>query len=465
MTNKYILGIDIGTTSVKVCVLDPSSNEVISSHKKDTCSDVPSELGSEGNKQDVPRILSACQMCVSRLPRDQLRKIYRIGICGQMHGCMLWKQGSAWERKVDSERYEIKEVSNVYTWQDSRCSTEFLDQLPTPSSHLALASGYGCATLIWLAKNKPEMFDEFDRAGTIHDFFVSIICGLDKPTMSVQNAAAWGYFNTEKEEWNTEQLEEAGLPLRYLPNVVSSGKFAGKLESSWYGIPKDTPVLASLGDLQCSVLPSLTAETDAVINISTSAQICFKLSSDFKPPSQPSPTPNPVDYFPYFDGSYLAVAASLNGGNALAAFVRTLQQWVLELGFQVPQSKIWERTLSLGSSDQSDSNLEVEPTLFGERHSPERSACASNINIGNISLGKVMKALCRGVIKNLHSMMPRSLLVENGVNRIIGGGSALVRNKILQREVEEQYQLPLTLDARGNAAYGAALAAKNAVIN
>ncbi|RXG60882.1 Sedoheptulokinase [Armadillidium vulgare] len=223
----------------------------------------------------------------------------------------------------------------------------------------------------------------------IHDFFVSIICGLDKPTMSVQNAAAWGYFNTEKEEWNTEQLEEAGLPLRYLPNVVSSGKFAGKLESSWYGIPKDTPVLASLGDLQCSVLPSLTAETDAVINISTSAQICFKLSSDFKPPSQPSPTPNPVDYFPYFDGSYLAVAASLNGGNALAAFVRTLQQWVLELGFQA-----FPRTQCLC--------VEYQHRKYITR---------------------------KGYESLMQSMMPRSLLVENGVNRIIGGGSALVKKQ------------------------------------
>lgn len=43
--NHYILGIDIGTTSVKVCVVDSNSNEIIASQKKDTYSDVPSELG------------------------------------------------------------------------------------------------------------------------------------------------------------------------------------------------------------------------------------------------------------------------------------------------------------------------------------------------------------------------------------------------------------------------------------
>lgn len=49
----------------------------------------------------------------------------------------------------------------------------------------------------------------------------------------------------------------------------------------------------------------------------------------------------PVEYFPYFEGKYLAVAASLNGGNALATFISMLQQWTLDLGFNIPQSKFF----------------------------------------------------------------------------------------------------------------------------
>lgn len=44
-SSQCVLGIDIGTTSVKCCLVDVSSKEVVSSQKKDTCSDVPSELG------------------------------------------------------------------------------------------------------------------------------------------------------------------------------------------------------------------------------------------------------------------------------------------------------------------------------------------------------------------------------------------------------------------------------------
>lgn len=88
---QYVLGMDIGTTSVKVCVLDARSNEIIAKQNKDTAANIPSDQGIEGNKQDVPKIVSAVHYCISRLPRDVLRNVVKIGVCGQMHGVVLWK--------------------------------------------------------------------------------------------------------------------------------------------------------------------------------------------------------------------------------------------------------------------------------------------------------------------------------------------------------------------------------------
>lgn len=51
----------------------------------------------------------------------------------------------------------------------------------------------------------------------------------------------------------------------------------------------------------------------------------------FQPPETPDPS-SAVTYFPYFNGDYLAVAASLNGGNVLATFVDMVSQWMEELG-------------------------------------------------------------------------------------------------------------------------------------
>lgn len=81
-----------------------------------------------------------------------------------MHGVMLWnddgEESRAWSR-IEREdntfiRYDIprEKVSALYTWQDSRCEPSFLATLPKPQSHLKTYTGYGCATLFWMVKNK-----------------------------------------------------------------------------------------------------------------------------------------------------------------------------------------------------------------------------------------------------------------------------------------------------------------------
>lgn len=67
------------------------------------------------------------------------------------------------------------------------------------------------------------------------------------------------------------------------------------------------------------------------MNISTSSQVCYPvLSSGFFPPRFETPTA--VSYFPFFNEQFLAVAASLNGGNSLSAFVKMLQTWFSTFG-------------------------------------------------------------------------------------------------------------------------------------
>lgn len=68
-----------------------------------------------------------------------------------------------------------------------------------------------------------------------------------------------------------------------------------------------------------------------VLNMSTSAQLTFPMPADFTPARVPDSL-SPIAYFPYFQNTYLAVAASLNGGNVLATFVAMLTSWMKEFG-------------------------------------------------------------------------------------------------------------------------------------
>lgn len=200
----YILGIDLGTTTVKVALLDSDTGEVIKLLSRPTKATVASEIGVEGREQDPLKILTALQFCVSGLPKEDQINVKCIGVSGQMHGVVFWKHGQAW-RQNSFGRYEIHssgKISHLITWEDERCSAEFLGSLPKADSHLRLASGHGCPSIFWLKRHRPGFLKDYDCAGTIQDFVVAMLCGLARPVMSPQNAASWGYFNTETNQWN-----------------------------------------------------------------------------------------------------------------------------------------------------------------------------------------------------------------------------------------------------------------------
>ena len=214
--HKITLGIDIGTTSVKMCLID-QNNKII--HNKslsykfdnDLCSSSsPSSSPSSPSiysQQNVSVIFNSLQECLSSFESDLRSRITQIGVCGQMHGCVLWESNDAWQYHDDHSNYSIDQtkISDLYTWQDKRCSPEFISKLPKPQSYIDyISTGFGCATIFWLLKNQPNFIKRFHYAGTIMDLFVVIICDLLNVVMSCHNASSWGYFDPINQTWNKE---------------------------------------------------------------------------------------------------------------------------------------------------------------------------------------------------------------------------------------------------------------------
>ncbi|KAJ8412409.1 hypothetical protein AAFF_G00127450 [Aldrovandia affinis] len=453
---KYVLGMDLGTTSIKVVLLETQSKRITDSYTMPTKAD-SSNTVKHANEQDPERIIDTLNQCIAALPRDKLQNVTKIGVSGQMHGVMFWKArtGCTWGRGDAAHMFFPKDTSQLITWQDGRCSSDFLSSLPQPDSHLSVATGFGCATIFWYLRHRPKFLAEFTIAGTIHDYVVTMLCGLDKCVMSTQNAASWGYFNTSTHQWNLDILKDSGFPVHLLPDPVKSGCHAGLTCSEWHGVPAQTPVGAALGDFQCSVYSCMTDRTNAVLNISTSAQLTFALPDGFKPPATPDPC-SPMSYFPYFDDCYLAVAASLNGGNVMAAFVEMLTAWMKELGLDVGDTSIYSQLIK-AALDQESSDLQVSPTILGERHNTTCLGLVSNISASNVSLGHVTRALCRGIMDNLATMLPPQTLLESGVKQIMGSGSALSRNEVLRQEAERAFPLPVLYGKDVDSAVGAAM--------
>lgn len=199
-SNTFTLGIDIGTTSIKASLLRNNTREVTESVRRETNANV-SDKNTSFEEQDVTKILYVLQYALGQLSSQLLARVNRIGICGQMHGCVLWKRGYCMAKSWDTSK---NNVSNLITWEDRRCTNEFLAALPLTQTDVAISTGFGCASLFWLQRNYPSLIERYDCAGTIMDLIVCLLCQLEEPCMSSQNAVSWGYFDVENMKWELD---------------------------------------------------------------------------------------------------------------------------------------------------------------------------------------------------------------------------------------------------------------------
>lgn len=211
MSADCLLGIDVGTSRVKTVLVDKT--------KLDLLQEISEPLGDHeysdvqgASERAVREIFSLLNSCLEQLNPSLLSHVSSIGLCGQMHGCVLWDSksetgclGNGQFGFTESQGY-----SHFFTWQDGRCSEDFLSSLPKSSQKIPISSGYGCGTLAWLYRFQPERLASYDRAGTIMDLIVwSMCCEPDRGSkgrvlMSAQNAASWGYFDVSRMCWEVE---------------------------------------------------------------------------------------------------------------------------------------------------------------------------------------------------------------------------------------------------------------------
>ncbi|CAF3135602.1 unnamed protein product [Rotaria socialis] len=443
----YSVGLDIGTTSCKICVVTSSSssssnesNRVVFTEQITHNAHIIQNEFPSFDEQSTSKILETVNILLEKsgiLNNDF--PIKSIQICGQMHGFMLW-----------SSKSSRTKVSSLVTWQDQRCSTEFFSTLGSSLAHLR--TGYGLATLLWLINEqngKEDKLMEYDRAGTIADYIATILCEDSemKSQISTQMATSWGALNCQ---WSIEH--------RLLPTIVEPGTIIGYWKTK-------VPVYVALGDLQCSVFSCQPDKNQCVMNISTSAQLALTVDREVSTVSSPqndslsSASVSSSMRVPYFDSKDLLVAASLNGGNILSAFVQLIHSWHVSL-YNVSSlslDSLWSRLIELGL--HSSSTIEnFSAALFGERHDPSMAASITNIRSMNMAqlndIGVVFRSMCRWIIKNLFEMLGRESLT---MECVIGTGSALMRNDVLQRELKEKVKCQVIFEENSDAAYGAAL--------
>lgn len=123
---------------------------------------------------------------------------------------------------------------------------------------------------------------------------------------------------------------------------------------------------------------------------------------------------------------------------------------------EISSSSIYSQMIEAGLN-QNTSDLKVRPTILGERHDTSSLGLVSNISASNVSLGHLTRALCQGIVENIVAMLPPQLLLESGVKKIVGSGSALIRNEVLRQEAERAFPFPVQYSEDADSAVGVAM--------
>lgn len=437
---SYSLGIDIGTSKIAAVIIDTVNGAVADCASVKTCAVIPAAADGFA-EQDTGKIMSKLQEAVTSLAPRLRQQVAAVGFTGQMHGVTLWNEQT---------------VSPLYTWQDKRASaTGMLEHIRNVSGHAGLQDGYGAVTLAWLAEK--NLLKEWRHAATIHDYAVASFCGLDRPLADAADAASWGLFDIYSGQWDRNAIRKLNIPEYLFPDPVSCGAAAGELSGRMaveLGLPASIPVMAATGDNQASILATaLNPEQELYLTIGTGAQLSAILS---RGELNTITIPPGVELRPYFDNSFLAVSATLSGGQSLLWLPNSINAWLRDLAMpEIPVDELFKRLDELADKT-AFSGLEFKPNFNGERHNHELTGAISGIREDNFNLGGVFRSLVSGVLNNLVCMMPAEILKTRG--GVVANGNAVRNLAIVRTLIPEVFGLPVRIsEAREEAACGAAI--------
>jgi len=303
-----LLGIDLGTSSVKVAVMAEDGSIV--------------EVASAGYPMDSPRPgwaetdpaawWAAVERAVKSLAAANLSAIEAIGVAGQMHGVVLAdEEGRALRPAILWADARTRDEAERYR----RLDPSLLRRLANPP-----ATGMAGPTLLWLKWQEPQLYEGARWALQPKDWLRMQLTGeaFGEPA----DASATLLYDLVDDGWAHEVLHELGLRANLLPELIASGDVAGRLNrkvAGELGLKAGIPVAAGAADVAASLAGNgVMAPGRVLLTIGTGAQLTT-VRNDL----QVDRTLRTNVFRTVEKGKWYSMAATLNAGLALD-WVRTL---------------------------------------------------------------------------------------------------------------------------------------------
>ncbi len=234
------LGIDLGTSGVKVVLVDDDQT-VIDQATAPLQVSMPQPLWSEQDPESW--WLATCDAVATlRAGRaDELQAVRGIGLSGQMHGATL----------LDASDRVLRPA---ILWNDGRSAAECAElERRAPESRAITGNlampGFTAPKLLWVANHEPEVFADVAKVLLPKDYVRLRMTGASASDMSDSAGTLW--LDVAGRRWSEEMLDATGLPLSAMPELFEGSQATGTLRpeiAAEWGVAADAVVAGGGGD-------------------------------------------------------------------------------------------------------------------------------------------------------------------------------------------------------------------------
>jgi gluconokinase len=265
VVENVVVGVDIGTTAVKVVAYRPDGASAGDASRGYPLHSPEAGWAEQDPDEIVTAVLDGLAEVVAAVAPE---RIAGIGISSVMHSLV----------GVDADGAPL---TPSLTFADSRAWPQALRLRRDRGIALYRETGTPIhpmaplAKLLWFGEHRPDLMADVARWVSIKEYLLDRMCGSDLVDVSV--ASATGLFDLAAGRWHTEALELAGIDAGQLGTPVATDTVIDGLRppiAERVGIPADTPVVIGATD---GVLANLgvgaTTTGTAALSIGTSGAI------------------------------------------------------------------------------------------------------------------------------------------------------------------------------------------------
>jgi xylulokinase len=283
-----LLGIDLGTTGVKVALFQAPAGEVVAS----AFAGYPLMHPHVGWAEQDPSAwwdstVQAIKMCLADADRNGVKSetLRGVGLSGQMHGVVLLDAAG-----------EV--VRPCIIWADQRSEQEcrWITDRVGESRLIDLVSnpalpGFSLPKLLWVRDHEPQEYTRARKLLLPKDYLRYRLTG--QLGMEISDAAGTCMLDVRQGTWSEELLELVGVDPNLLPPVVPADTVAGVITghvAALTGLPVGTPVAGGGADNACGAVGNGVVRSGlALVSIGTSGVVLAHAESPQVDRSGPVP--------------------------------------------------------------------------------------------------------------------------------------------------------------------------------